>query len=177
MYLVWTHHLFTRIPQQKAKRIAQRQYHQRPPGWTKFFSFGSSEGWATSAALLAFLGSIAASVYGASGGVVAVTAVALSMAATAWATGVYTYALRYFRLHSAGETFKFEFDDDPEFADFLSFALMVSSAGSHSAAVPTTRPGVHAMRSHTVITFVFNALIIAMTVSLITNLVTSYAGA
>lgn len=90
---------------------------------------------------------------------------------------MYTYALRYLRLHSAGETFRFEFDDAPGFTDFLSFTLMLSSAGSHSAAVPITRPGLRAIRSHTVIAFVFNALIIAMTVSLITNLVASHAGA
>lgn len=37
------------------------------------------------------------------------------------------------------------------------------------------RAGTRAMRGHTVIAFVFNALVIAMTVSLITNLVATYA--
>ncbi len=97
------------------------------------------------------------------------------MAATAWVMVVYAYALAYLHLHAAGESFAFEHDDELTFRDFAGLALMVSSAGSHIPAVPTTRAGTRAMRGHTVIAFVFNALVIAMTVSLITNLVAAYA--
>ena len=126
------------------------QYRRRPSPLARALFFGSSEGWA-----------------------VAVTAVALLMAATAWATVVYAFGLQYFRLHSAGEDFEFDFDDSPRFTDFLSHALVISSAGSYTVAAPTTRAAMRAVRSHTVIAFVFNALVIAMTVSLITNLVMS----
>lgn len=174
IYLLWTHLLFTRMEPPRARALARAQFHRRPSRWARTFAFGSSEEWAIWAALVAFVGSIAVSVCGVRGGAVGVTVAALVMAATAWALVAYTYALRYFRIHSGEGAFDFDFEEEPVFADFLSFALMVSAAGSHVPAVPTTRTGVRAMRSHTVIAFMFNSLVIAVTVSLITNLVTSF---
>lgn len=50
-------------------------------------------------------------------------------------------------------------------------AVMVSSVGAMSAGVPRTRAGLTAVRTHTYISFAFNALIVAMAVSLIAGLI------
>lgn len=125
------------------------------------------------AAFIAFVGSIAhvgiRREWGSGGG----HGRRVAHGATPWATVVYAFGPQYFRLHSAGEDFEFDFDDSPRFTDFLSPALVISSAGSYTAAAPTIRAAMRAVRSHTVIAFVFNALVIAMTVSLITDLVMS----
>lgn len=171
VYLIWTHALFTGMGAARARQVARAQFDQERSGWARVFSFGSPEGWAVTAVLIAFVGSLAASIYGLRGGGVALTVAALLMAATAWAMVVYTYALRYFRIHCAGGLFTFDFDDEPVFGDFLTMSLTVSAAGAHVVATPTSRIGVNAMRSHTVIAFVFNALVIAVTVSLISTVV------
>ena len=59
--------------------------------------------------------------------------------AASWATVVYAFGLRYFRMHSAG--------------------------------TPRTRLGLTAVRTHTFISFTFNALVVAMAVSLITGFI------
>ena len=117
------------------------------------------------------MGAIAAAVYGAGDGGPVLTVVALLTAASAWATVVYAFGLRYLRLHAAGESFAFDIGDEPEFGDFLAMALMISAAGVLTAAAPRTRAGLRAVRTHTVITFVFNAIVVAMTVSLLAGLI------
>lgn len=177
-YLVWTHLVYSRTPTAALVRIIDQQGSVPRSRWGKLFGVGTSETWSAVAAVTAFIGALSASIYGASDNMVSLTVVALVMAATAWTTVVYTYALYYLRLHYSGEEFQFPFPaPSPSFTDFLTFSLMVSSAGSHAAGTPTTRTGVKVLRSHTVIAFVFNALVIAVTVSLITNVVTSHGGA
>lgn len=98
-------------------------------------------------------------------------------AATSWATIVYAFALRYFRLNAGGETITFDLAEHatgiPQFIDFVSMSVMVSSVGALSAGTPRTRASLAAVRTHTFIAFGFNALVVAMTVSLVTSLIAS----
>ena len=48
---------------------------------------------------------------------------------------------------------------------------MVSSIGAMSAGTPRTRAGLRAVRTHTYIAFIFNALVVAMTVSILGSLI------
>ncbi|MCA0346011.1 MAG: hypothetical protein LCH31_03005 [Actinobacteria bacterium] len=50
-------------------------------------------------------------------------------------------------------------------------ALMVSAVAATSAGTPRTRPGLTMMRTQTYISFAFNAIVVAMAVSLITSLI------
>lgn len=173
-YILWTHMAFARAPKDMARRIARAQHSQEPSALSRMFGFSNTESWAVSAASAALMGAVAATVFGARTGGGVLLIVVLLAAATAWTTVVYAFALRYFRLHAAGESFRFEVDGQPEFTDFVTFALMLSSAGTLAAASPTTRTGLRAVRAHTVIAFAFNALVIAMTVSLISGLITTF---
>lgn len=173
VYLVWTHLLYTKSDPARLARIAETQYRHGPSSIARVLGLSSSENWSVSVAGAALAGSAAAAVMGTQEGGILLTFLALAMAITAWTTVVYAFALRYFRLHSAGERFVFEITEEPHFVDFLTTALMISSAGALSAATPTTRASLSAVRAHTVIAFAFNALVIAMTVSLIASLVTA----
>ncbi|WP_232547484.1 DUF1345 domain-containing protein [Propioniciclava soli] len=175
-YLIWTHHVFTRTDPAELSRIGKVQYQRGPSPIARLLGLGSTENWAISVAVAAVAGAIAAAVLGTQEGGTLLTLLALFTAAIAWTTVVYAFALRYFRLHSAGELFAFDTEDQPRFVDFLTVALMISSAGALSAATPTTRASLGAVRTHTVIAFAFNALVIAMTVSLISGLIATFGG-
>ena len=173
-YIVWTHLVFSAVSDAEATRIAAAQYRRGPSRTPRFFGFRSTESWAISAAVAALMGAVAAAVFGAEAGGAILTLLVLLTAVSAWATVVYAFALRYLRLHAAGEEFVFEVDGTPGFSDFLSLALMISAAGSLAPASPRTRAGLRAVRTHTVIGFAFNALVIAVTVSLISGLITTF---
>ena len=137
------------------------------------FGLSSTENWAISVAVAALAGAIAAAVFGTQEGGLLLAILALGTAVAAWVTVVYAFALRYFRLHAAGEHFTIDIAEEPRFEDFITTALMISSAGALSAGTPTTRASLGAVRAHTVIAFGFNALVIAMAVSLMTSFVTT----
>lgn len=170
-YLVWTHLVFARTPREELARIAARQQRRGPSRTARMLGLASAESWAISVAFAALAGAVAAAVLGGRQGGAILTVLALLTAATAWITVVYAFALRYLRIHSAGEAFRFDIGEEPGFSDFLATALMISSAGAISASTPTGRAGLRAVRTHTVIAFAFNALVIAMTVSLISGLI------
>lgn len=173
IYLVWTHLVFSRTEPADGIRIAAAQYQRRIPVLSRLLGFDSTQDWVVSAAAAALAAAIAAAIYGAADGGAILMMFALLTAAGAWATVAYAFALRYFRMHAAGERFSFGALDDPGFGDFLTLSLMISSAGSLAAAEPSTRAGLRAVRTHSVIAFVFNAIVVAMTVSLLAGLISA----
>lgn len=171
IYLVWTHVLFTKTPPDTLTRIGAAQARRGPSSTARALGVGSTASWAVSVAIAALAGAIAAALLGTQDGGILLIFLALLTALVAWCTVVYSFALRYFRLHSGGETFGFEIAKEPVFSDFITLSMMISAAGALSAATPTTRAAMNAVRSHTVIAFVFNALVIAMAVSLLSGFV------
>lgn len=177
LFVVWTHQLFTGTDPELAQRIAVRQYRRGPSRLSRAFGFGDESSWAATAAITALIVSIAAAVTSAQHGGVWLPVLALATAATSWATMVYAFALRYFRLNAGGEAITFDLDPQlegkPRFIDFVSMSVMISSVGALSAGQPRTRASLAAVRTHTFISFGFNALVVAMTVSLVTTLITA----
>ncbi|QEW02531.1 DUF1345 domain-containing protein [Microbacterium lushaniae] len=173
IYLSWTHVRYTRCPPGELRRIADVQHHRRPSGAELMLGFGSTGTGTVSAALIALIGALGSAVIGIGpqdGGRVLIV---LLTVASSWATMVYAFALRYLRLDAAGERISFDIDEAPEFEDFLSMSVMVSSIGALSAGTPRTGAALRAVRTHTLFAFVFNAFIVAMTVSLVVGLVTA----
>lgn len=172
-YIAWTHVLFSRTPPERLLRIAAAQ--QRRPLSLLARALGMNQqdagSTALSAAALAIAVAIASILIGSSTRSAWLPFLVLATAATSWATMVYAYALKYFRLHASGERISFDIDEEPEFQDFLSMSIMVSSVGAMSAGTPKTRKGLSAIRSHTWISFIFNAIVVAMTVSILSSLI------
>lgn len=174
-YLVWTHVLFSRAPAQRVREIAARQ-HRKPVGaLVRVFGFNQQDAGSTalSSAALTFLVAVATIIIGPQDLGLWLPLLVLATAAVSWATMVYAFALQYLRLDAGGERITFDIDEAPEFADFLSMSVMVSSIGAMSAGTPRTRASLRAARSHTYIAFIFNALAVAMTVSIFGSLVSS----
>lgn len=173
VFLVWTHRLFSRTDPDTALKIAAAQYRGGASWFSRLLGLKSAEEWGMSAAFLALFVSVLASIMGAREQGLWLPIIVLITVATSWATVVYAFGLRYFRLHAAGETITFDIDEPPTFTDFLSMAVMVSSVGAMSAGTPRTRAGLTTVRTHTFISFGFNALAVAMAVSFITGFITA----
>lgn len=171
IYLIWTHRLFSRTDPVEVRRIAALQHGQGASGLSKLIGLKSAEDWAMSAALIALLVSGTAAILGAKNGGLWLPLLVLLTVAAAWVTVAYAFGLRYLRLHASGERIEFDIDEDPTFADFLSMAVMVSAVAATSAGTARTRAGLTTMRTHTYIAFAFNALVVAMAVSLISTLI------
>lgn len=97
-------------------------------------------------------------------------------AALSWAYMVVVYATDYIELDLGEERARhFEFDhverfgDTPIFDDYISLATFTSAAGSMSPAVPLTRKAWKHVRSNAVVAFVFNTLVIAVVVAMLTT--------
>ncbi len=173
IYVVWTHVVFAGASARNAYHIAGEQYRRGAGALTKLLGFGSAESLAMSAAAAALAVALTAAILGVRDGQSAVWLALLVVltAASAWATVAYAFALRYFRQHSAGDQFAFDFEEEPQFTDFLSMAVMISAAGAMPGGTPRSRSGLAVVRAHTIIAFVFNALVVATTVSLIVGLI------
>lgn len=171
VYLIWTHRVFSLTDSAEVMRIAVLQHRQGASGLSRLIGLRSAEDWAMSAALIALLVSGTAAILGAKSGGLWLPLLVLLTVAAAWVTVAYAFGLRYLRLHASGEWIEFEIEEDPTFTDFLSMAVMVSAVAATSAGTARTRVGLTTMRTHTYIAFAFNALVIAMAVSLISTLI------
>ncbi len=173
IYIWWTHKVFTTARHADALRVAALQ-HRRGPGWLgRMAGFGNTLDWALSAAAIALVVSVSAATFGPHAEAGGMSLLVLATTAGAWTTVTYAFALRYFRLHAAGERIEFDIDEEPRFIDFVSMAVMVSSVGAMSAGTPRTRAGLSTVRGHTALAFVFNAFVVAMVVSLVVGLLTT----
>lgn len=171
VFVGWTHLLFTRTDAARLARIAERQGGQRRSAVSRWFGSGGTVSVTMSVAAGALVVAVAAAVLGSGAGGVWLPVLVLLTVASSWTTMVYAWALRYLRLHASGDTIGFEIEGEPSFSDFISMAAMVSSMGALSAGIPRTRAGLTAVRTHSLIAFAFNALIVAMTVSVLGSLI------
>ncbi len=94
--------------------------------------------------------------------------------ASAWALMVFAFAQAYVRLvaragrgDGAGAPIRFPFDDRPRFGDYLTLTLLMSTMAATVSAEISTRPAWRLVRANVLVAFVFNTVIIAMTVSLL----------
>lgn len=170
-YSVWTYRLYARTSRALLMRIARRQETSGITLTARLLGFGNPGDWALASALtsLAVAGGATVLIDGAWWTVPLVLAAVVS----AWMSIAITFALRYLRLHAVGQEMKFDITEQPRFADFFSMAIMISSVGAMTAATPQTSAGLAAVRVHTIVSFFFNAFVIAMVISLMTGLVGS----
>lgn len=169
VYLVWTHRVYTSVGAERLLQIAAAQYHRGAGPLARLLGLGSTVNWSLTAAATALVIAIAASVLSSAQTGLWLSFLVLLTAAGSWATMAYAFAVRYLRLHASGERIEFDIVEQPEFIDFVSMAVMVSSVGALSGGTPRTRADLSAVRTHTVIAFTFNALVVAMVVSLMTG--------
>lgn len=170
-YLIWTHIVYTRTPPDELASIAARQHNRGPSVLSRWFGMGDTLSWTIASAVASLLAAVSAAVLGRGVGGIGLAVLVLATAAASWASMVCAFALRYFRLNAAGESFVFEIEEEPRFIDFVSMSTMISAVGALSGGSPRSRTGLNVVRTHTFLAFAFNALVVAMVVSLVTGLV------
>lgn len=90
----------------------------------------------------------------------------LAVAGGSWVLRAYSYALTYMRAHASGGVIEFPFDEAPVFGGYLSHSIFVSTFLGPQARV-RSRDVLTGMRTHALLAFMFNAVVVAMTVSLL----------
>lgn len=170
MYVLWTHRLFSDAPSERLAVIAAEQHHLGPSRLSKVLGFNGTENWAMSAATASLVVAMATAVVWYTDRSVWLPVLALATASTSWVLMTYAFALRYLRLNSAGERIDFEIEEPPVFGDFVSMSFLVATGSTLSAATPRTRPGMQAVRAQSIISFAFNSVVVATTVSLVLGL-------
>ncbi len=170
LYLIWTHVVFARLTSRRLHRIAAVQGRTRTTLSDALSGIGGASSWSVNAAVTAVVVSILLVLLADRLPHLVAPALAVALAASAWLTMAYAFALRYLRLHATGERLDFVVDGPLRFTDYLSHSLLISTLGG-SAATPRTRGALQAQRTHTVMAFGFNAVVVALTVSLVVSTV------
>ncbi|MCD2499803.1 DUF1345 domain-containing protein [Microbacterium nymphoidis] len=173
IYLAWTHLLFSRTPREELRRIADIQHHRRPGATAVVLGAGADGTGTVSASLIALVVALGTAVLGVGPGEEWRILLVVAAVAASWGAMVYSFALRYLRLDAGGERIEFDIDETSQFSDFVSMAMLMSALGAAAGGTARTRAGLVAVRTHGVFAFVFNALVVAMTVSLVVGLVTA----
>jgi uncharacterized membrane protein len=84
------------------------------------------------------------------------------------------YAHEYYAEHrGAGGGLRFPGDDQPDYWDFVYFAFGIGMASQVADIVVTSKPLRHSVLIHSVVSFVFNVTLIAMTVSIVGDAISS----
>lgn len=164
LYLVWTHRQWSRTDLGELEPMAREG---RRPWWGTASGVGHPEWWSIQAGVISALIVIAASRLNLFPDQLWLPLLGLLTVAGSWALMVYAFAEKYLDLHLRGEEIDLpdqHADGVPEFGDFLSHSVTVSTmSGVHTR----SRSARSAVRSHTLVAFGFNTVIVAMTVSLL----------
>jgi uncharacterized membrane protein len=92
-----------------------------------------------------------------------------ALVASSWLLMVISYAVRYFREDVEHGGLDFGGSEPPIFDDYLYQAVTVSASFAVSDVTVTTTRMRRTVRSHTLVAFVFNTVILALLVSLLTT--------
>lgn len=167
VYVTFTHLVFIRPRREELVRIAAAQSRRRPTLWSRLLGYGGAGSWTVAGALVAALLTLGVAQTAAFRADPLFILLGMATVAASWFVMVYSYALHYLRLHTGGERIDFDLLEPPVFGDYLTMAFMMSTMASTLGARIRTRAGWRAAREHTVLAFAFNAVIVAMTVSLL----------
>ena len=84
------------------------------------------------------------------------------------------YAHEFYAEHrGAGGGLRFPGDDQPDYWDFVYFAFGVGMAAQVADVAVTSKPIRHVVTIHSIVSFVFNVTLIAMTVSIVVDTIST----
>lgn len=161
-----THRVYGRMDVRTLQRVSADQ-HRRTSSWAlRLLGVASAESWTVAGAMLSALFTISIAQTPSFRESPLTIALGLGALASSWALMVYSYAQRYARLAAVGHRFDFPIDEEPRFGDYLTMSILTttligSGVRPHDSAAWST------MRTHVLLAFAFNTVIVAMTVSLL----------
>lgn len=167
-YLIHTHLAYRGTPPPRLRAVAAAQLEsERSSRLLRIMGMTGAANWSVSAAVVAVVLTVAIATSDTMGDDPRYIILGFATVAVSWLMMVYTYALRYMRLHASGERIDFEVEEELEFGEYLTMAVQISTMAATMGASIRSRAVWRAVREHTLLGFVFNTVIVAMTVSLL----------
>ncbi|MGO1950407.1 MAG: DUF1345 domain-containing protein [Mycobacteriaceae bacterium] len=181
LYLWWTHRAYSSLTAQELRLAAERDTGigdgrlRRLLRW--LLGDTKPSNLTTIAALFAVFFTIVIALTPGARDDILVFVLTMVTVACSWAIMAYAYAIEYMRLNvlqDDDETphLQFSFTDEPQFTDYLTFAIMVSTMGVGLPAETTSRKAWRRLRTNVLLAFIFNTVIVAMMVSLLFSSIT-----
>lgn len=173
IYLMWTHHVYTRRSPRALAAAARHERRALRRPWTQMLGYDGASNWALAGAFVAVALTIVVAQSSAFRDEWVFVLLGLLTVAGSWTLMVYSFALEYLRLaladdgESSGITLAVE--GPPRFADFLTLAILLSTAAATLSATISSRRAWTLVRVNVLFAFVFNTVIVAMTVSLLSS--------
>ncbi|WP_051297682.1 DUF1345 domain-containing protein [Brevibacterium album] len=166
LYCFLTHRVHSRLRPEALRRLGAEQHAAPVHWWHSLLGSNSAENVTLAASVVSAALVLAIAQSGRLGEEPGLVLLGFGAAAGSWAVMVYSFALRYLRLHAAGARMDFPVPGEPRFGDYLTLSVFVSTLiGGHAS--PRTRTVWTVMRTHVLLAFAFNTVIVAMTVSLL----------
>ena len=172
IYLWWTHRAYAHADTAAIRDVARRDHRARRTWVGRIIGLGGPTDWTTTAAMMAVVVTVAIALSPGARENAVIILLGLATVASSWGIMVYSFALDYMQatlLEDPDNTplIRFGFDEEPRFADYLTFSVMVSTMAFSAPAEVTSRRMWRKLRSHVLLAFIFNTVIVAMMVSLL----------
>ena len=166
IYCFYTHIVFNDLDSHTLHEVCGHQYRAPARWWHSIVGSTSAESWTISAASVASALTILIATTGQLRGSFYMIILGFCAVAGSWAIMAYSFALRYARIRASGQRMDVPVEDPPLFTDFLTHSILVSTMTGGYARLHT-REAWTAQRSHTLLAFAFNTVIVAMSVTLL----------
>lgn len=165
-YLGMTHAAFHHLPSRALHEVGARQHRPRLTLLDHLKGVVTAEQFTVFAAGLAATFSILIANTGEFRSSAPLIVLGLVTVACAWGLMVTSFALQYMRMHAAGEPMDFPLHEDPVFSDYMTLSVLTSTLLGHNVEFRSSR-GWKIQRRHTMLSFAFNTVILAMTISVL----------
>lgn len=169
VYLLWTHLGYSRQGPRSLSATAYREARNLRRWWSRAFGSGGASSLSLTGASVAVLLTIVVAQNESFRSDWLFVALGLLTVASSWALMVYSFALEYLRLAATDgrETIQLGVEGDPQFTDYLTLAVLLSTMAATVSATITSRAAWTLVRTNVLFAFAFNSVIVAMMVSLL----------
>ncbi|MDO5493267.1 MAG: DUF1345 domain-containing protein [Nesterenkonia sp.] len=166
LYLLLTHTAFHRLSAGELHAVGARQHRRKLSLGDQLKGVLTAEQLTVAAAGAAAMFAILIAQSGQFRNSAPLIVLGLLTVACAWGLMVTSFALQYMRMHAAGEPMDFPLHEEPVFSDYMTLSVLTSTLLGHDVQFRSSR-GWKVQRRHTMLSFGFNTVILAMTISLL----------
>ena len=166
VHVLLTHLVFSRMLPAQLRGVARAQDRGRTSWWRSMLGDVSAESWAVQGALVAAAGVLAIAQTDQFRSSVWMLLLGVAASAGSWVLMAYQYAIRYMRMDAGRDALDFDLLGEPRFQDYLTLSVLTSTMSGSGVRFRTSQ-GWTVARTHSIIAFAFNTVIIAMIVSLL----------
>lgn len=166
VHVALTHRVFARMTPSELRRAAGAQRQVKRSWWRSLLGDVSAESWTIQGALVAAVGVLAIAQTDQFRGSVWMLLLGLAASAGSWTLMVFQFAIRYLRIDVGRAALEFDLLGEPRFQDYLTLSVLTSTMSGSGVRCRTSTSWT-AMRTHSLLAFAFNTVIVAMTVSLL----------